>query len=122
MWRIPRLRQSRALVAKAWLAVALLMMLLFAKTSRAAERLTGEVSVGRKLYQNRCAKCHKMYDPAKYSDKEWEGWMLKMDKKAKLRPEQREAVDRYVQENLRRPRAKPDDRREGATKQGQKSP
>lgn len=60
-------------------------------------------ATGKKLYQNRCAKCHKMYDPAKYSDSQWELWMGKMDKKAKLSPEEKDKVLQYVEETFRAP-------------------
>ena len=56
----------------------------------------------RKLYLNRCAKCHKLYDPARYSDPQWSKWMDKMSRKAKLQPEQKEALSRYIETTLRR--------------------
>ena len=56
---------------------------------------------GRKLYVAKCAKCHKLYDPAKYSDPEWSKWMAKMTKKAKLTPEQSSLLAAYINENLR---------------------
>jgi len=62
--------------------------------------LTGP-EAGRKLYVAKCAKCHKLYDPAKYSDAEWSKWMGKMTKKAKLTPEQTALLATYVDENLR---------------------
>jgi len=61
-------------------------------------------SEGRKVYVAKCAKCHKFYDPSKYSDDEWNKWMGKMSKKAKLKPEQEQALARYVNSALRAPR------------------
>jgi len=61
-------------------------------------------SAGRKLYVAKCAKCHKFYDPAKYTDAEWAMWMEKMGKKAKLKPDQKEMLARYIEETLRAPR------------------
>jgi mono/diheme cytochrome c family protein len=63
----------------------------------------GDSSVGHKLYVAKCAKCHKFYDPAKYSGADWEMWMTKMSKKAKLKPEQEAELSRYITENLRMP-------------------
>jgi hypothetical protein len=59
---------------------------------------------GRKLYVAKCAKCHKLYDPAEYSDAEWSKWMAKMTKKARLTPEQGSVLVDYINENLRKPR------------------
>lgn len=62
--------------------------------------LTGP-EAGRKLYVAKCAKCHKLYDPAKYSDPEWSKWIGKMTKKAKLSPEQTALLAAYINESLR---------------------
>ena len=60
-------------------------------------------SAGHKVYVTKCAKCHRFYDPAKYSEADWEMWMAKMSKKAKLKPDQEAELLRYVSENLRPP-------------------
>jgi mono/diheme cytochrome c family protein len=62
-----------------------------------------ENAAGHKIYIAKCAKCHKLYDPAKYSDAEWEKWMGKMAKKARLTPEQRVLVSHYIDQNFRPP-------------------
>lgn len=72
----------------------------FAKDTPSNESLAGQ-----KIYVAKCAKCHKFYDPAKYSDADWQVWMAKMSKKAKLKPEQQEEVSRYIMEKLRAPNA-----------------
>ena len=56
---------------------------------------------GRKLYYAKCAKCHKLYDPASYSDQEWNMWMVKMKKKAKLNDEQQAQLSLFINTNLR---------------------
>lgn len=48
------------------------------------------------LYALKCAKCHKFYDPAGYSDREWSGWMTKMSKKSRLEPNEAEVLARYL--------------------------
>ena len=49
-----------------------------------------------KLYVTKCAKCHELYDPKKYSDADWDYWMTKMRKKSKLKPDQFESIDSYL--------------------------
>jgi hypothetical protein len=65
------------------------------------EALTDEASAAKKLYIAKCAKCHKFYDPAKYSEEEWHKWMAKMSKKSKLTPEQSEMLSRYIDNTFR---------------------
>ncbi len=60
-----------------------------------------EPSAARKLYVAKCAKCHKFYDPTKYSDEEWHEWMVKMSKKSKLTLEQSEILSRYIDHTFR---------------------
>jgi len=62
-----------------------------------------EEAAARKLYVAKCAKCHKFYDPAKYSDDEWKIWMGKMSKKARLKPEQQRILADYIELTLRQP-------------------
>jgi hypothetical protein len=61
-------------------------------------------AAGQKIYVAKCAKCHKFYDPAKYSEADWQMWMTKMSRKAKLKPEQEQVLSRYIAENLRSPK------------------
>ena len=74
-----------------------------AQIVRAVEEAGDETTVARRLYISKCAKCHKFYDPAKYSDEDWEKWMGKMSKKAKLTPEQAKALSRYIENTFRNP-------------------
>src|SRR5439155_23833540 len=55
---------------------------------RATDLPVDETAAARNLYVAKCAKCHKFYDPARYTDEEWQKWMAKMSKKSKLTPEQ----------------------------------
>jgi hypothetical protein len=67
-----------------------------------AEVMTADqAATTRKLYLGKCAKCHRLYEPAKYTDAQWEMWMTKMSRKAKLKSEQEAALNRYIQENFR---------------------
>lgn len=56
-----------------------------------------ETKEARKLYNLKCAKCHKFYDPADYTQLEWDEWMLKMSKKSKLKPAQHDLLSRYLE-------------------------
>jgi len=49
-----------------------------------------------KLFRAKCLRCHGFYDPASYTDPDWQTWMDKMSRKAKLKPEQREILSRYL--------------------------
>ena len=64
--------------------------------SRAAEFSAAELSHGRMLYANKCAKCHKFYDPAGYDNAEWKMWMRKMSRKAHLTNEEEVELARYL--------------------------
>ena len=55
-----------------------------------------EIREGEALYTLKCAKCHRFYDPADYSNQEWQSWMLKMSKKAHLKSDQEELLSRYL--------------------------
>ena len=57
---------------------------------------TNDAIAGRALYVNKCARCHKFYDPAKYNDADWNKWMTKMNRKAKLKPDQAALLSRYL--------------------------
>lgn len=70
---------------------------LFGSSWSQGEELSAlQIKDARKLYLSKCAKCHKLYDPTKYTDEKWSEWMSKMTKKSKLSPEQSEVLTRYV--------------------------
>jgi hypothetical protein len=81
--------------------IGLLALIGVALAGCAGPALAAENSVGHKLYVAKCAKCHKFYDPARYSEADWQMWMTKMSKKAKLKPEQQAELSRYIGQNLR---------------------
>lgn len=71
---------------------------------RAAPLPLPDEAAARKLYVNKCAKCHKFYDPAKYSDAQWKIWMGKMSKKSKLTVEQEKLLSGYLEQRYRSPK------------------
>jgi len=56
-----------------------------------------EISMGAKLALNKCVRCHQLYDPKAYNDAEWRTWMMKMSRKAHLKPDQEELLSRYFE-------------------------
>jgi hypothetical protein len=61
-----------------------------------------EEAKARKLYLTKCAKCHKLYDPTRYTDKDWEVWMGKMTSKAKLSRSQAQLLSNYIEQQYPR--------------------
>jgi len=90
--------RSRGLTCAVAVAVSLTAYVL-----QAGSPLLKDEAVGRKLYVNKCAKCHKFYDPSHYSETQWREWMQKMSRKAKLTPEQEKQLSKYVERQLRSP-------------------
>jgi mono/diheme cytochrome c family protein len=79
----------------------------FGSPAKAAEPVVDSSAAARKLYLSKCAKCHKLYDPARYTDAQWELWMGKMTKKARLDDQQRRQLVNYIENNFRHPPAQP---------------
>lgn len=66
-------------------------------TTTGTKRLSAEMlAEGKTIYENSCAKCHDLPNPAKYSDTKWVGIMNAMAPKAKLTAAQSEKVYDYV--------------------------
>ena len=86
-----------------WVLICLFVLAL--GTGAGADNLTQKQKLAaKKLYQNKCTKCHRPYEPAAYTNEEWDFWMQKMRKKAKLKPNQEALLDRY-QETARKEKA-----------------
>ena len=62
----------------------------------AEEMSPQEIVAARKLYVNKCARCHRLYEPTRYDDKAWQNWMEKMRRKARLNDTQYELLNRYL--------------------------
>jgi len=62
-----------------------------------AEDLTRKQrTAAKKIYDSKCAKCHRFYEPREYAQEEWQLWMTKMSRKAKLNPSQDKLLNRYL--------------------------
>lgn len=62
-----------------------------------SKRLSAEMlAEGKTIFENSCAKCHALPNPAKHTDQQWVGIMNAMAPKAKLSAAQSELVYDYV--------------------------
>lgn len=55
-----------------------------ASTTPAASVMTAELAEGKNLYENNCAKCHRLYDTKEFSAEDWKPIVERMQKKAHL--------------------------------------
>lgn len=55
-----------------------------------------QIDEAAKLYTAKCLRCHKSYDPRAYTDKQWQTWMSKMNRKAHLDSAQQDLLGRYL--------------------------
>jgi mono/diheme cytochrome c family protein len=54
---------------------------------------------GKDLFENNCAKCHRLYGAKEYSAQEWTPILARMQKKARLTDEDRDKIYSYVTMN-----------------------
>ncbi len=58
--------------------------------------LSPELEEGKNLFENNCAKCHKLYNPSDFSAEEWTPIVLRMQKQAKIQDSEREKIYNYL--------------------------
>ncbi|MDD3079840.1 MAG: hypothetical protein PHH37_12165 [Paludibacter sp.] len=58
--------------------------------------VSNDLQKGKEIYENKCGKCHKLFEPEKYKAKQWTKWVDKMAPKAKLNVEQKKLVYKYL--------------------------
>lgn len=56
---------------------------------------------GRAMYEKSCSRCHALYMPRSYSAPEWQFFVRKYGRKARLKQDQRELVYSYLARNSR---------------------
>ncbi len=56
-----------------------------------------EVAAGRKLYAEKCGRCHKSFKIEKYPEPAWNMWMNQMTSKTKLTQKEADLLTRYLQ-------------------------
>ncbi|MCP2027288.1 cytochrome c5 [Flavobacterium sp. HSC-32F16] len=66
----------------------------------ASVELTPELAEGKNLYENSCVRCHKLYEPTKFSKEEWQPILVRMQKKAKLDDIKMASITNYLHSQL----------------------
>lgn len=100
-----------------FLAVAILSVILYSCASKtvapetpvvvkeevkpAVAPLTAELAAGKTLYENNCAKCHKLFEPTDFSQKDWQPILVRMQKKAHLDDTQMAGINNYIYSQLK---------------------
>lgn len=62
--------------------------------------MTKELSEGKNLFENNCAKCHKLYDPKDFSAQDWKPILVQMQKQARLDDTQISMISNYITSQL----------------------
>ena len=62
--------------------------------------MTAELAEGMSLYENNCAKCHKLYNTSDYTADQWKPILVRMQKKAHLDDEQIASISDYINSQL----------------------
>ncbi|KAF2516551.1 cytochrome c [Flavobacterium foetidum] len=71
-----------------------------AETTKGDVDLTPELLEGKNLYENSCAKCHKLYEPKKFDKEKWAPILVRMQKKAKLDDVKMASITNYIHSQL----------------------
>jgi len=58
--------------------------------------MTPELAEGKELYNNNCAKCHRLYKPDEFSAEEWAPIVKRMAKKSHLNELQEQRIYNYI--------------------------
>lgn len=67
-----------------------------APTATGPTVMTPELAEGKALYDNNCAKCHRLYDAKDFSAEEWRPIVNRMTKKAHLEAVQGDKIYNYL--------------------------
>jgi len=59
-----------------------------------------EIAQGKSLYENNCAKCHKLFAPTDYTYEKWKPILIRMQKKARMDDAQMVAITNYINSEL----------------------
>ncbi len=62
--------------------------------------LSAALTEGQNLYENNCAKCHKLYDAKDFTKEEWKPIVLRMQRKARLDDAQTASIYNYITSGL----------------------
>lgn len=70
--------------------------LLYTPTESSATISVADLKQGRELYVNNCASCHQLYAPSKFTEKEWEANLNRMQPKAKITDAEKQLIYQYI--------------------------
>lgn len=59
-----------------------------------------DLQSGKKLYIQKCASCHTLFLPEKYSKAEWQYWLNEMDMKIKMDTVQKNQILKYLSKGI----------------------
>jgi cytochrome c5 len=62
--------------------------------------MSADLAAGRMLYENNCAKCHRLFGPKEYSQENWGPILVVMQKKAHLGDADMAKITNYIYSNL----------------------
>ena len=63
---------------------------------KVTKAMTSELAEGMYLYENNCAKCHKLYSPKDFNEEEWKPIVNRMQKKAHLTDLEGQKIYNYL--------------------------
>ena len=63
------------------------------------KEITPKIEEGKSIYENNCAKCHKLYDPKSYSIQDWQPILKRMQSKARLQDADMDKINAYLSNN-----------------------
>ncbi|MDD4970651.1 MAG: hypothetical protein PHT07_14590 [Paludibacter sp.] len=89
---------------KSLFSIAVVILLSCSGTMFAAKQIdtvknkasVDSVKTGNELYVNKCKRCHKLKDPAKYTMAQWPGLVNKMQKRAKITDQEKAMILTYL--------------------------
>jgi cytochrome c5 len=70
-----------------------------AKTSRKEVKqlvMTPALTAGKDIYENNCAKCHRLFEATEFKKEEWAPILVEMQKKAHLNDAQMASISSYI--------------------------
>lgn len=82
-------------LVKKWdVSLICLLILVIPSVGLAAKKKP--LSESERLYRSKCASCHRLLPPKKYSDEKWEEYVIKYGKK--LKEEEKQRILEYLKE------------------------
>lgn len=70
--------------------------LLYTPTESTTAISVADLKQGCELYANNCASCHQLYAPSKFTEKEWEANLNRMQPKAKITDTEKQLIYQYI--------------------------